>query len=224
MFTKIVKYTFLKIIPVSWTIISIIAFSLQQFGISPYYIDLKKKDYISPFLEVYSGEKIRLNLDLKKNISIKNIRDIQWTIETKNKKYYAQSLSPDFFVPDNGGLLNCFVHVITDDNQKFSSQLNFSVVETKPIVLKASENIPISYNAIDLPQQKLYLTDPKFEVLNSDNKWIDIESNNNGYYIKEGSELKIVNNKIFVREKGETSNIENYGIINNKNIMNLKNH
>ena len=156
----------ISIITIIWTFLSIVTLILDFFGVLPWYdIQYRKKTDITPIVNLYPGEKVRLCPEFATPVASKNIKSIIWNLRNSSgEEYIDPPTTKDVdltLLPDYSGILNVEVTAILDpNNQERFGKKSLHIVQTEPYKLKYKKvsivTWPLGLQKDDLKGMEIY--------------------------------------------------------------------
>ena len=122
---------------------------LSYFNWMPFYqVELHKTNSITPRVNLFPGQRVRLNFDFHEPRTTGDISAVRWSIsKDKEVLYREEGLEPTVTLPPVGGTYQLRVIATMDDNSAKTGQSNIYVVQDTPKQVKKF-----------LPQAKVDLT------------------------------------------------------------------
>lgn len=220
----------IEVIITGYTLLTIGWAILSYFNLMPYYqVKLFRVDSISPRINLFPGQKIRLDLDFYEASFKEDIKTVKWNLSKDGQVFETSGLTPTIQLP-GGGIYHINVTVTNSNNKQKYGSTNFYVVQDEPEIIK----LP-SPTKIDLSEQN---TNPTLlnaiknkgaEIYIGKNNWvpaksISASSNVESLEFEEGSFIPTFDNQLLFRAKDAGKQLNEYGAVPvSTNSNNLKN-
>lgn len=188
----------------SWLWLGILYYFVQFIGYAPYNIRFEKVTKITPFIQQFPGQKIRLGVDPQNETDRKDINDVVWEIYKDGKRIDMPNLNgffPTIKLPPKGGIYSLRASAKIQGKPQESNLLNFYITQDDSATVTIKFSKPTT-----IPLKQLISSNIKqsqnVEVLNIDDHWspVEIGKDNDANFAK-GTQIKAIEGKIFMRSK-----------------------
>ncbi|MGE3320570.1 MAG: hypothetical protein AB7I18_14875 [Candidatus Berkiella sp.] len=98
--------------------------------------------------------------------------------------------------------MNVEVQAETNEGKKYSSKMNVSVTDSKPITITKKKNDTIDLIEINMPKGVAFARSPNYQIMDTHEQWHDITIQNEKIKLENDIELPIIENSALVRYKG----------------------
>jgi hypothetical protein len=199
-------------------LLGIVWSSLSYFDLMPYYqIKLYPVNSLTPRINLFPGEKIRLDVDFHDASNKDEIKSIAWKISDAKTVFKIEGQSPTFKLPSiYGGIYTLETIATYLDNSSKYGFLNFYVVQDKPEPVRLCRATNILINKHNTNSVFLNTASSSgAELYIGDNSWVSIKNEKQAdgtqsLKLDSGKNLPLYNGHILVRAKGNNDKILNY--------------
>lgn len=186
-----------------------------------YRIEWHKADLIIPLVNLFPGQKVRLDFDLGENVYRSQVQSVLWKISKGSKNFgSSDELTPTFVLPlAETGIYQLSLVAITSNGLRMNGQSNLYVINDKVTTMKAPEITEVQINpANTTPANFKNIQSSGAEVYSGGGEWKAVESistNKNSVIVKlpANESIPVFDNQILFRAKASVNKLTDYGSV-----------
>lgn len=210
-------YNAIAVLCVLYTAYSIIKTTLISLNWIPGYIcEWHETKSITPFINMFSGQEVRLDFDVYGDIPKKSFKLASWQLSNGPNIQTSNELTPTFPLTE-GGIFEVSLTAKLDDGSLIQGKTNLNVIETKPKVVTANTptTIPLTHTTTE---QVKKIQSTGVEVYSGNGKWQTVQSSVvNGtatLQFQPNQAIPTFSGQVLYRTQDTKNNLSGYGAAN----------
>lgn len=195
-----------------------------------YRVEWHKSDLITPIVNLFPGQKVRLDFDLNGSVYRSQIQSIFWKISKGSKDFgISNDSTPAFVLPlTETGIYQLSLTAITSEGFKMNGQSNLYVINDKVTTMKPREQAEVQITSTNTtPANFKNIQSKGVEIYTGGGEWKAVENvstDKNAVVVKlpANASVPVYNNQILFRTKEQVNKLTDYGSVPFSNTVDTK--